>query len=145
MCCGHDPFFQASWCSLAYQFTINASLMCPPPIFNFKKKICFFSLYLFWPKFQLSRCIFLIFVPKTTSFFKESTSLEACLAHTHQKKKKKLSAPPPPAVRGTLTVFCSYYEIDTKIINDNTSYNSCCSTSSCTHLFQLAVASLRAT
>ena len=34
VCRGHDPFFQASRRSLAYQFTINAPLMCPP-IFNF--------------------------------------------------------------------------------------------------------------
>ena len=48
MCCSHDPFFQASRCSLAYQFTINGQLMCPS--FQFSA--------VFWPKFQLWRCKF---------------------------------------------------------------------------------------
>ena len=39
------PFFQASWRSLVYQFAINAPLMCPPPICNFRKN-CIFSLVL---------------------------------------------------------------------------------------------------
>ena len=32
MCCSHDLhlLFQASGCSLAYQFTLNAPLICPP-------------------------------------------------------------------------------------------------------------------
>ena len=36
------PFFQASRCSLAYQFTINVPLMCPH--FQHLEKICIFSL-----------------------------------------------------------------------------------------------------
>ena len=45
MCRGHDPlflnFFQASRHSLAYQFTINAPLMCPP--FSIFRKILDFQ------------------------------------------------------------------------------------------------------
>ena len=46
------PFFHTSRRSLAYQFPINAPLMCPP--FSNFGKICIFSL-VFWPKFQFLR------------------------------------------------------------------------------------------
>ena len=42
------PFFQASQRSLAYQFTINALLMCPH--FQFVEKVCISAL--FWLKFS---------------------------------------------------------------------------------------------
>ena len=44
MCCGHDPLFQASRCFIAYQFTINLPLMCPPC--QFLEKVAFSTLFL---------------------------------------------------------------------------------------------------
>ena len=58
------PFFHASRRSLAYQFTVNAPLMCPPfQLLDF--------LALFWPKFSLSRPIFAKFSFPRHTFLQE--------------------------------------------------------------------------
>ena len=41
MCRGHDPFFQTSHRSLAYQFTVNAPLLCP--LFSIFRKFLHFQ------------------------------------------------------------------------------------------------------
>ena len=63
------------------KFTINVSLMCPPP-FKFLENVAFSVL--FWPEFQLSRrkfskCLF----PRPLIFLKENLlpiHLETCVA-----------------------------------------------------------------
>ena len=87
MCRGHDPLFQASRRSVAYQFTINAPLTCPH--FQFLEEICIFSLVL--AKISaLKTQMFQIFVPKTPHISRKIRSqdptLETRVAHTHPKK-----------------------------------------------------------
>ena len=88
MCHCHDPLFQASRHSLAYQFTINAPLMCPPP-FSILEKFCIFSLVL--TKISaLKTQIFPIFVHKTPHFSREICSLDPTfgnLCSTHPPNK----------------------------------------------------------
>ena len=70
MCRSHDPlFFRASRRTLAYQFPINALLMCPP-FLNFRK-ICIFSL-VFCRIFRSQEAKFLNFRSQDLSFFKEN-------------------------------------------------------------------------
>ena len=82
---GHDPFFQANRCSLVYQFTINAPLMCQQ--FQFLDKDFAVSA-LFWAKISaLKTQIFKIFVSQTLHFSRKLCSLDPTfVAHTHQKK-----------------------------------------------------------
>ena len=92
MCRQHDPFFQASRSSLVYQLP---SVHCPcAPIFNLLKKFAFWAL--FWPKFQLSRCIFSKFSFPRPIICQEKSWKS--VGHTHQKKKKKKSCVPLPRV-----------------------------------------------
>ena len=78
MCRGHDLF---SGQSALAKFTINVSLMCPPP-FKSLENVAFSAL--FWPEFQLSRrkfskCSF----PRPLIFLKENLlpiHLETCVA-----------------------------------------------------------------
>ena len=77
-------FFQASRCSLAYQFTINASLMCPH--FQFLGKICIFSI-VFDQKFSSKDANFWIFAPKTPHFLRKPA---------HHIPTTKLSNPSSP-------------------------------------------------
>ena len=66
---GHDPIFQASWHSLAYQLTINVPLMCPH--FQFLEKKKYFSLLV--AKFSVFKMqIFQIFCSQDALFFKEN-------------------------------------------------------------------------
>ena len=77
------PFFQASWRSLAYQFTGNAPLMCPP-IFNFWKYFAFSSLD---PNF----------CSQDPNFSKKICSFDPTfgnLCGTHPPPKKKSWVPP---------------------------------------------------
>ena len=64
MCGSHDPFF--SDLSGLPKFTINASLMCPPP-FKLLENFAFSAL--FWPEFQLSRRKFSNVRSQDPSFF----------------------------------------------------------------------------
>ena len=74
------PFFHASQCSLAYQFTINVPLMCPP--FSIFGKKCNFSLVL--AKISaLETQNFWIFAPKTPHFFKKTGSLDPTFGNRH--------------------------------------------------------------
>ena len=60
---GHDPFFKASRHSFAFQFTINAPLMCPP-FFNFwifRFLFLFVCLFLFFFVFVFVYLFFIIF------------------------------------------------------------------------------------
>ena len=96
------PFFQANQRSLAYQFTTNVPLMCPP--FSIFRKFCIFSLVL--AKISaLKTQIFQIFVPKTPYFSRKIRSLDPTfenrVAHTHQKKSW---VPPPPGRFGHKTL-----------------------------------------
>ena len=99
------PFLQASRRSLAYQFTINAPLMCSPFAFFFL--IAFSTL--FWPKFQLSRCKFSKFLLlRPPFFFKENPLLRPYFWKFvwHTPTKKKLSARPwiyQPQILSTLS------------------------------------------
>ena len=70
VCCDHTSFFQASRHSLAYQFIINAPLVCLP----FSTWLMCRKILHFQPsKFQLSRWKFLwIFLYLDPSFFKEN-------------------------------------------------------------------------
>ena len=86
------PFFQASQCSLAYQFPINALLMCPP--FSIPWKFCIFSL-VFGQNFSSQDAKFLSFCSQDPLFFKEvnlprpyfwNPTFGTHAAHTHQKK-----------------------------------------------------------
>ena len=88
------PFFQASRCSLAYQFTINVPLMCPP-FSTFRKNLHFQPC--FWPKFQLSRGKhFWIFAPKTLIFQGKTRSLDPTFGNARGTYSPKNSWVPPP-------------------------------------------------
>ena len=88
------PFFQASRCSLAYQFTINVPLMCPP-FSTFRKNLHFQPC--FWPKFQLSRGKhFWIFAPKTLIFQGKTRSLDPTFGNPRGTYSPKNSWVPPP-------------------------------------------------
>ena len=91
MCHGHDPLFQASRRSLAYQFTVN---MYEPPCSIYK-------IFAFWVKILSSLDPnFSKFVPNT-SFFQENLlstpyfwkPVWHTVTHPPKKKEKKLSAP----------------------------------------------------
>ena len=87
------PFFQATQRSLAYQFTINAPLLCPP-FSNFRKKFNFQPC--FGQNFSSQDANFPNFRSLDPSFFKENPLPRPYfwkpVWHTHT--KKKLSAPP---------------------------------------------------
>ena len=87
------PFFQASRHSLAYQFTITASLLCPP-FSNFRKFFHFQPC--FGQNFSSQDANFPNFRSLDPSFSRKIRSLDPILetrvAHTHQKK----SWVPPP-------------------------------------------------
>ena len=69
-CTCHPLFFRPVGApGLAFQFTINVPLVCPP--FSTFRKICIYSL-VFWPKFQLSRGKILNFRSQDPSFVKEN-------------------------------------------------------------------------
>ena len=104
------PFFQASQRSLAYQFTTNVPLMCPP--FSIFRQFCIFSLVL--AKISaLKTQIFQIFVPKTPYFSRKIRSLDPTfenrVAHTHQ---KKVECPPGTLPTSSdiivIIVMCTY-------------------------------------
>ena len=87
MCRGHDPLFYASRHSLAYQFTINAPLICPP--FQFLEKISIFSLVLVKMS-ALKMQIFQIFVLETPHFSRKIRFLDPTFGNpcgTHPPKK----------------------------------------------------------
>ena len=66
-------FFQDNRCPLAYQFIINAPLMCPH--FKFLEKWCIFNLVL--AKISALKVqIFQIFIPKTPHFSRKICSLD---------------------------------------------------------------------
>ena len=94
VCRGHDPLFQASRRSLAYQFTVNAPLLCP--LFSIFIKFLHFqpcfgqnssSLDPNFSKFSFPR----------PAFFKENPLPRPYILKSawHTPTKKKLSAPPP--------------------------------------------------
>ena len=89
------PLFQASWHSLANQFTLNAPLMCSS-FSIFIKFLHYYFSALFWPKFQLSRCKFLFLrAPKTPHFSRKISPLDPTfgnLCGTHP--LKKVECPP---------------------------------------------------
>ena len=90
------PFFQASHCSLAYQFTVNAPLLCP--LF-----LIFIKSLQFQPWFaqncsSLDPIFFPNFLSKDPHFSRKIQSLDPTFWNpcgTHP-PKKKLSTPPPP-------------------------------------------------
>ena len=98
MCRSHDPFFQASWRSVSYQFTIIALLMCTP--FSILEKNCIFE-PCFCQNFSCKTQIFQIFIPKTPHFSRKIHSLDPTFGNPcGTYPPKKLSAPrpssPPP-------------------------------------------------
>ena len=101
MCRGHDPFYQASRRSLAYQFTINAPLMCPS-FSNFGKILNFQPC--FWPNFSSQDANFPNFRSQDPSFFKENPLPRPYFwkpvwhTPTKKKKKKKKNECPPGRV-----------------------------------------------
>ena len=93
-----NPFFQTSHHSLAYQFTVNASLLCP--LFSIFRRFLHFQ-----PCFgqnsssldpNFSKCLFL-----RPLFFKENPLPRPYILKPawHTSTKKKLSAPPLRACR----------------------------------------------
>ena len=88
------PFFQASQRSLAYQFTIIASLLWPP-FSNFRKFFHFQPC--FGQNFSSQDANFPNFRSLDPSFFKENPFPRPYFWKTvwHIPTKKKLSAPPP--------------------------------------------------
>ena len=88
------PFFQASRRSLAYQFTVNAPLLCP--LFSIFKKVLHFQ-----PCFgQNSSSLdpnFSKFLFSRPPFFQENPLPRPYIFKPawHTPTKKKLSAPPP--------------------------------------------------
>ena len=97
------PFFQAKRCSLAYQFTINAPLMCPRFQFSIYRKISIYSLVFLRPKFQLSRCkISEFFAPKTLQFSRKTHSLDPTFVNLHSTYPPKIVKCPPWAKGCTL-------------------------------------------
>ena len=101
------PFFHASLCSLAYQFTLNASLMCPH--FQCLEKFCIFSLVLA-KIYALKTQTFKIFIPKTPSFFKENPLPRPYFGNpcgTHPPKKVECPPPPPGPGPGTTNFSCT--------------------------------------
>ena len=93
MCRSHDPFFQTSHRSLAYQFTINVPLLCP--LFSIFRKFLHFQ-----PCFgQNSSSLdpnFSEFSFLRPLFFKENPLPRPYILKPawHTSTKKKLSAPP---------------------------------------------------
>ena len=98
ICCGHDPFFQASRGSIAYHFTINVPLICPPPPFSIFRKILHLQ-PCFRLKFKLSRCKISEFLHQDPSFFKGNLLPRLYFwkltRHIGYPPKKKLNAPSP--------------------------------------------------
>ena len=93
MCRCHDPFLQAIQHSLAYQFTINALLMCPP-IYNFRKNLHFQPC--FWPEFQLSRWKISEFsLPRPLCFSRKTGSLDPTFGNPRGTYPTKPSWVPP--------------------------------------------------
>ena len=89
------PFFQASQRSLAYQFTTNVPLMCPPPPFSIFRKFCIFSLVL--AKISaLKTQNFQNFRSQDPLFFKENTLPRPYFWKPvwHIPTKKKVECPP---------------------------------------------------
>ena len=98
MCRGHDPlFFQATWRSLAYQFTIIGPLLCPP-FSNFRKIFNFQPCY--GQNFSSQDANFPNFRSLNPSFFKENPLPRPYfwkpVWHTPTKKKSWVPPPPPP-------------------------------------------------
>ena len=97
------PFFQASRRSLAYQFTINTTLMCPP--FSIFRKILHFQPF-FGQNFSSQDANFPNFCSQEPSFFKENLLpipyFWKPMWCTHTKKKLRY----PPGLKVTpLTSF----------------------------------------
>ena len=91
MCRSHDPLFQASHHSLAYQFSIKVPLTCPP--FSIFRKFCLFSL-VFGQNCSSQDAKYLNFAPKTPSFSRKSRSLDPTLGNVCSTYlPKHLSAP----------------------------------------------------
>ena len=82
------PFSQASHRSLAYQFNVNAPLLCP--LFSIFRKFLHFQPCFDQNSSSLDPNFFQIFVPKTPIFQGKSTPLTlhfgTRVAHIHQKK-----------------------------------------------------------
>ena len=92
-------FFQTSWHSLAYQFTISAPLMCPPPFpFSiFRGKKFAFLVFLLAKISAFKMQIFQIFIPKTSHFSRRIFHLDPPFGNLCSKHPpKKVECPPPP-------------------------------------------------
>ena len=91
------PFFQASWHFLAYQFTLNAPLMCPA--FSILRKIMDFQ-SCFGQNFSSQDANFPNFCSQVPSFSKENSLPRSYFwkpvwnKPTKKKKKKKSRVPP---------------------------------------------------
>ena len=105
------PFFQASRRSLADQFTLNASLMCPP--FSILRKILHFQ-PCFGQNFSSQDANFPNFCSQDPLIFQEIHFVDPTfgnLCGTYQKKKKKLSALLLPLPLGLCDLVLKKYTI----------------------------------
>ena len=103
------PFFQATWRSLAYQFTIIAPLLCPPPPFSNFRKIFDFQ-PCFGQNFSSQDANFSNFRSLDPSFFKENPLPRPYFWKPvwHTPTKKKVECPPgsKPEVSGPVIRAC---------------------------------------
>ena len=100
------PSLQASYCSLASQFTINTCRLLICPSISIFRKFCIFLAF-FAKISALQMQIFIIFVPKTSHFLRKICSVNLTFrnphsthTHTHTKKLSASSprtSPPPLA------------------------------------------------
>ena len=101
------PFFQTSRRSLAYQFTVNAPLLCP--LFSIFRKFLHFQ-SCFGQNSSTLDSIFSKFSFLRPLFFKENPLPRPYILKPawHTSTKKKLSASPPrSSCKGMLRVLCS--------------------------------------
>ena len=99
------PFFQAIRRSLAYQFTIIAPLLCPPPPFSNFRKIFNFQ-PCFGHNFNSQDANFPNFGSLDPSFFKENPLPRPYFWKPvwHIPTQKKVECPPPPRVHWSLFI-----------------------------------------